>query len=123
MPQKAKRIAVSVINPPLGHRNVTSLAHAKRYVRDGLAQFVAGQNAIEFKPVAKAELLVKLAAQQGPPVDALRPRPARVTWPAQFAEMVGERPANLPEDPAYLVHFLNQGGIGLDQRTGRGKAA
>jgi len=123
LPQKAKRIAVSIVNPPPGHRDVTSLAHAKRYVRDGVAEFVPGKNAIEFKAIAKAELVQKLAQHVGPPLDARAPRPARVTWPAQFSEIMGERSAGLPEDPAYLVHFLNQGGIGLDQRSSRGKAA
>lgn len=56
-------------------------------------------------------------------VDARQPKPATVTWPAHFGELMGKYRPELPGDPAYLLTFLPQGGIGLDQRTGKGKAA
>ena len=123
MSQKAKRIAVSVINAPSGHRDVTSLAHARRYVKSGIARFVPGQNAIEFIPVAVMALEARLTAHSGPPINACRPKPATVTWPAQFTELIGQYRPDLPTDPSFYLTFLPQGGIGLDQRTGKGKAA
>ena len=124
MSQKAKTIRIRVINAPVGHRDETSLAHARRYVRDGKARFVPGQKAIEFIPAAVKALEAKLTAKTSPRhVNACRPKPATVTWPAQFTELIGQYRPDLPSDPSYYLTFLPQGGIGLDQRTGKGKAA
>lgn len=50
-------------------------------------------------------------------MDARKPMAARITWPAQFAGIMGYRTVGLEDDPTFLVTFLNQGGIGMDQRT------
>lgn len=107
-----------VVNPPEGHQSTTSLAHAKRYVAKGLAEFVKGSNAIRFRDIP-----VQKHVRIGPPVNALKPRAATVTWPAQFTDLFADYRPDLPGDPSYLTHFLPQGGIGLDQRSSKGKAA
>jgi hypothetical protein len=40
--QKAKRIRIVIMNPPDGHQAMTSLAHAKRYVARGRAEWDGG---------------------------------------------------------------------------------
>ena len=43
MTSKASRIRIVITNPPEGCRNTTSLAHARRYERRGIARIVGGQ--------------------------------------------------------------------------------
>jgi hypothetical protein len=42
MQKDAKRITIQISNPPAGMKDCTSLAHARRYVRRGLAEWQGG---------------------------------------------------------------------------------
>jgi hypothetical protein len=42
MQRDAKRITVQICNPPAGMKDCTSLAHARRYVRRGIAEWQGG---------------------------------------------------------------------------------
>lgn len=46
--QKSKQIRVRILNPVPGGQDTTSLAHARRYVRQGRARVIDPQHTIEF---------------------------------------------------------------------------
>jgi hypothetical protein len=46
MSRNAKRVRISIINPPSGCQSSTSLEHARRYVRRGTAEWAG--NSIQF---------------------------------------------------------------------------
>jgi hypothetical protein len=48
MSKNAKRIRIVIIDPLPGHRDQTSLEHARRYVKRGLAYWVESGRSIRF---------------------------------------------------------------------------
>ncbi len=66
--KNAKRFRVRILNPPHGHTDQTSLAHARRYVKRGVAEWENG--ALRFLAVPLAGLGAKVTL---PPPALLKP--------------------------------------------------